>query len=843
MIKGWLRMTNRLVMMLLLGANLISCGGGGGSDGGSGFVPAAGPKGADISISLTNTAGEEITEISALQSGVFRIKVTAPNGDAVAQTVISATATMGQIVPESATALTNDDGVATLYIRQDGVDGAGTLTATTTYNEVESEGSISYSVTTKIPAEIRKLGHIDQSGNFVEGVIKVEPSGEISPGGTAVLTLVVVDQNLDPVTTQESISFTSNCLFGERAQLDPPSPVALGSKTWVNYTARGGDDAATERLCEEDDEVTATLASSGAQAFGTVRIAPVQGEIIAFDEEKTTTKLIAIRGTGSASDLDESANVFFRVTDAAGNPVRDARVNFSLIQGVGDSKLACEDSSFCDFDSNGDQSAGRSNTDTAQSGVDGFVSTRVLAGSVAAPTQVFAYIDLNNNGERESDEPSTVSKVLVVSTGVADQNSISLSARHANPYGNGGNVLTGYNTDFLCAELLGYSPGVYYSGSLDTDGLCTDIFVKLADKFNNPVPDGTAATLTTEYGRILGSCLTEGGDCEVAWTSQNPRFSATVDQFSTPITINENLDSSLPNRYECPSHKVNHGPCPDDIADPTVNPPGAPRGGRSTLTLVVNGEESFVDTNGNGFYDEGERWTNLTEAFTDHNEDGIYTPVQRANCTDPAIADDVCLAGFEEFFYDFNSNGVFDLNDSPKAPAGSSLPDGLYNGVLCRQEDEAAGICSRELLHLSQSIEIILSPGPEGYDFLIVDSSGRAPSALSGRDYLLYVADLYNNPPPGLSRITLSGSGGCSVVAPEVIVPLPSKSRPGAYTYPFTVAEDPTPLDDASTPPIDEIVVTLTLPSGNFISKTISCDVERIDCNDPQFSPSEYCPE
>lgn len=830
MIKGWLRMTNRLVMALLLGMGVLACGGGGGgSDGGSGFVPAAEPKGADISITLTNTAGEEITEISPLESGVFRIKVTAPNGEAVAQDVISASATLGQIVPESATALTNDDGVATLYVRPDGVDGAGTLTATITYNEVESEGSISYSVTTKIPAETRRLGYVNSSGEFVEGAIGVSPSGQISAGGTAALTLVVVDENSDPVKTQESISFSSNCLFGELAALDPPSPVSLGSKITVNFTALG---------CEGDDEITATLASSGAQATGVVSIAPVLGELITFDEERTGTKLIAIRGTGSASDLSESANVYFRVTDGSKNPVTNARVNFSLIQGVGDSKLACTDSSFCDFDSSGDQSAGRSNTDTAQSGVDGFVSTRVLSGSVAAPTQVFAYIDLNNNGERESDEPSTASKVLVVSTGVADQNSISLSALHLNPYGS---RFTEYNTGAVCDE-LGYNNDLFYSGALEVDGLCTDVMIKLADKFNNPVPDGTAATLTTEFGRILGSCISEGGDCEVVWTSQNPRYSATVDRYSTPITINENLDPSLPNRYNCPSHKVNHGPCPDDVADPAVNPPGAPHGGRSTVTLIVNGEESFVDRNGNGFYDEGELWTNLTEAFTDHNEDGLYTPAQRANCSNPTTADDVCLEGFDEFFYDFNSNGQFDLNDTPKASSGSSLPDGLYNGVLCRSEDEAAGICSRELLHLSQSIEIILSPGPEGYDFLIVDRNGREPSKLSGNDYTLYVADLYNNPPPALSKIALTGSGGCSVVAPEITVPLPSKSRPGAYTYPFTVAEDPTPLDDAAAPPIDEIVVTLTLPSGNFISKTVSCDVERIDCNDPQFSPSDYCP-
>ena len=834
MIKGCVRKMNRLAILVALTAFIGACGGGGGNDGGGGFVPPVAPKGATIDLTLTDIQGNTITEISPLTQGVFHITTKDSGGDPIAQAVVTGSATLGRLVPESGTALTGDDGVAILYIAADGVDGAGTLTASMTFNDVESEGSISFSVTTAIPAETRKLGHINASGNFVEGVIKVEPTGQISAGGTAALTLVVVDENLEPVTTQESLTFTSNCLFGDLAVLDPLSPVSLGSKITVNFTADG---------CEGDEVITATLASSGAEATGTVSIAPVLGEAIIFDNERTSTKLIALRGTGSASDLSESANIFFQVEDSAGNAVVDSRVNFSLIQGVGDSKLACEGSTFCDYDSSADESAGRSNTDTAKSAVDGSVSTRVLAGSVASPIQVLAYIDLNENGTQEAEEPSTSSKVLVVSTGVADQNSISLSARHANPYGTGENNPPGYGSDFLCQELLSYSPSVYYSGSLDTDGLCTDIFVKLADKFNNPVPDGTAATLTTEYGRILGSCVSEGGDCEVVWTSQNPRFSATVDQYSTPITINENLDPSLPNRYDCPSHQVNHGPCPDDIADPAVNPPGAPRGGRSTLTVVVNGEESFVDSNGNGFYDEGERWTNLTEAFTDHNEDGLYTPAQRANCTDPSTADDVCLAGFEEFFYDFNSNGVFDLNDSPKAPAGSSLPDGLYNGVLCSQEDEAAGICSRELLNLSQSLEVILSPGAAGYDMLIVDSNGREPSNLSGRTYMLYVSDFYNNPPPGQTAITFAGSGGCSTVADSIIVPLPSRSQPGAVGYPFTVAEDPTPVDPTTNPDPDQITVTLTLPSGNFIKKTLSCQVDRIDCSLPDFSPSEYCPE
>ena len=68
--------------------------------------------------------------------------------------------------------------------------------------------------------------------------------------------------------------------------------------------------------------------------------------------------------------------------------------------------------------------------------------------------------------------------------------------------------------------------------------------------------------------------------------------------------------------YSCPSHSGASGPCPDDL--------GSIRGGRSTILVTAIGEESFVDSNANGVYDEGERWTNLTEAFLDNSENGLY---------------------------------------------------------------------------------------------------------------------------------------------------------------------------------------------------------------------------
>ena len=66
--------------------------------------------------------------------------------------------------------------------------------------------------------------------------------------------------------------------------------------------------------------------------------------------------------------------------------------------------------------------------------------------------------------------------------------------------------------------------------------------------------------------------------------------------------------------------------------------------------------------------------------------------------------------GFEETFLDRNGdNGVFDLNNdtSPSASAGSSLPDGRYNGVtLSDWQDEAGGrgLLSRELVDVRDSL-------------------------------------------------------------------------------------------------------------------------------------------
>ena len=85
---------------------------------------------------------------------------------------MSATTTLGRIVPEAGTALTDDNGVAILYVTADGIDGAGTLTASLTYNEVESAGSINFSSRQKSSKRREKSAYITSAGAFVDGVIQ-----------------------------------------------------------------------------------------------------------------------------------------------------------------------------------------------------------------------------------------------------------------------------------------------------------------------------------------------------------------------------------------------------------------------------------------------------------------------------------------------------------------------------------------------------------------------------------------------------------------------------------------------------------------------------------------------
>ncbi len=293
--------------------------------------------------------------------------------------------------------------------------------------------------------------------------------------------------------------------------------------------------------CSGDDVITATATVNGTQisATGTVTVAAAAVGSIQF--ESATPSNIALKGTGGAG-RQETSTVVFKVVDSSGGPRANVDVTFSLDTSVGGISLT---------------------STTATSDVNGRVQTVVNAGTVATSVRVTARI--------ASPALSTQSNQLTITTGIPDTDSFSLAVQ--------------------CPNVEAFN----------IDGVVVPVTARLSDRFNNPVPDGTAVAFTTEGGQIAAQCTTGdttpgNGACSVDWTSSNPR----------PMT---------------PSNGV----------------------GRVTLLATAIGEDSFIDANSNGFYDTGEVFADLGEPYRDDNESGAYDT--------------------GEFFLDFDNSGSRSAGD------------------------------------------------------------------------------------------------------------------------------------------------------------------------------------
>ncbi len=348
------------------------------------------------------------------------------------------------------------------------------------------------------PADAVQIGSTD-GGTFTQGTLALGVAS-ISAGGSTTVTANLVDADGNPYAPTVPITFTSSCVATGQATLDSPVD-SVGGGAISNYVATG---------CSGADTITAT-ATPGANTITASTTVTVQPPVIgSLQFESAAPTNIGIRGFG----LTESSAVQFRVLDTQGNPASGQDVTFSLNSTVGGISVA---------------------PDTAVSDANGFVTTFVTSGTVATSVRVTASLMANPAINTQSDS-------LVISTGIADQDSFSLSASILNPE------------------------------ALNVDNTTVDILILAADRFNNPVPDGTAIFFTVEGGQVDSSCLTTTGQCSVTWRSSSPR----------------------------------------------------PSDGRVTLLATAIGEESFVDLNGNNVLDDSDNFEDRPEAFRDDNENGIY---------------------------------------------------------------------------------------------------------------------------------------------------------------------------------------------------------------------------
>ncbi len=335
---------------------------------------------------------------------------------------------------------------------------------------------------------------------------------------------------------------------------------------------------------------------------------------------------------------------------------------------------------------------------------DGYVTTTIQAGNVPTVVRVTA---TTANGI------STQSSALAVTTGIPDQNSTSLSMNNKTPV------------------------------SWNFDSVSENITIRLADAFNNPAPNGTAVTFTTSGGAIDGSCSTIGGSCTVIWRSQNPRPSPAGTVSFSNITEDGYTMSCSDGSVDC-------------------------RKGRVQILATAIGNESFIDGNGNGLYDDIDK-----DTFT--NSNGVYNsttkglPISNTALCSPSVpgssaaygatdsCDDLREAYIDKNFnsdrdsleeiQDFNENGQFDL-----------LPNGKYDGALCSGKAKANGDCTTNKVNVRDDLTFTMACS-KPYDLKL---AGLTPISLAaGAETLrlpILLADCNGNAMPEGTTITISNS-------------------------------------------------------------------------------------
>jgi len=725
--QRWTGYLIHVFLATVMATILAACGGGSGDKGCTTIdpnrdstLPGCGTSTAvpRMTVALTDSTGAAITTISNDRPGTLVAVFKNAANNVVANTVVTFTTTdtTGVFVPASATAITDSTGTARVGLPVGTKAGAFTATASATVDGKTATASTNYTV---------------EYSAVTLSALTVAPT-TLAAGGTAGVELTVLS-GTTPYAPPQVVTFSSPCVAAGKARLITPVTTVNGVAS-SSYTDLG---------CGTADIITATAVVGTATLTRSASLTVNAASAGQLNFVSALPQNIALKGTGGAG-RQETATVTFKVLNAVGQPLAGQVVNFALNTTVGGLTVSPA---------------------SATTGSDGTVSTVVSSGIINTPVRVSA--TLPGNGI------TTVSDQLVVSTGVPEQASFSLSAVIRNVEGGSFNGCPAPNGTTLAA--------------------------RLADRFHNPAPDGTAVSFTAEGGTVDASCLT-------GLTSTTLTDGTVVTQKGTP--------------GECTVRFCAASPRPAD--------------GRVTVLAYALGEESFVDANGNNRFDAGETFTDLGDPF---RNDRAVTDANASGIDDAYTSGNAVRASGEPFF-NTSGNGTW-----------SATGNGIYNGVL-----RATGVGSGDTVYLRQSMVMVLSNSTANVS-LLDQAVGGAPTigtlALShctngtafvnqGRTFRFairdnnptvfatnrlaahpndsaWLFDLPGNPLPAGTRITFATSNGILQSATTTVVPNAIAPDSSNWIYNVQLVSDASQnaglacLDQASS---GTLTITVTTPSG-----------------------------
>jgi hypothetical protein len=261
-------------------------------------------------------------------------------------------------------------------------------------------------------------------------------------------------------------------------------------------------------------------------------------------------------------------------------------------------------------------------------------------------------------------------------------------------------------------EKASIGPAKFSIEGFNIDGATTNVTFRVADRQSNPVPVNTPVTFVSEAGLITGSCLLDAASqCTVVITSQGLR----------------------------------------------------PSNGRVTVIAYLDGEESFVDKNGNNVYDAGETFSDMGMVFRDDNENGSYD------------------AASEQTFPG-GQTGAADCSSNPnRYPSVANTCDGIWSSnIRVRQ----------------QTVVVFATSG----------ASATATTSLTKNGFAVKVSDLNGNSMPTGSQLTVAdvttGNACTASISPGTVL-----NQTDPSTHVVTLNADPTCSNS-------KVNVTVTSPGG-----------------------------
>lgn len=599
-------------------------------------------------------------------------------------------------------ALTDSYGTAQVTLTPEELDiGAAVVSALILANDEELLATINFEILASdiISEQIIRVGHFNTDDVFVEnelGISADDSDGnfEIGAGATLGISLALVDENEQRILTQTPITFTSSCVEDGFASIDQQVNTVNG-EAFATY-----EDVSCAGGDGNEDVIVASLLVNDSIVTITRSISILAESVGSITFISADPTQLVLRGTGGQNSQTIST-LIFQVNGALGNPLAQQNVAFSLNTQTGGLSLS--------------PAVGITNSQ-------GQVSTRVTSGNVPTSVRVTAEV-ISESGT----QVLTQSDLLAVNTGLPDQNSFTLSADNLNPEAD------------------------------NISGQTVNVVARLADTFNNPVPDGTSVSFTTEGGVIEPSCTTTNGTCSVVWTSAEPRTTDhRITILATAIGHETLFDANGNNSY--------------DLAD-----------GAAILDNTASGfsTSEFGQT---GFVDHSEAWR-------DDNANNVKDSF--------------------EIFLDYNSNGQFDgpdgLFNGPQCNSASACGEGTANTLHVRRSLELVSSSSAALLDiLNQGNAILFSNHQTAAEPMLELERGEV------LNLTLKFSDTAIQPIASNSIVTVTSSAG--LLAGQINATMKTTNATGASFIEFTLTNNLSDIGGAAT--TSTITAEVVSPSG-----------------------------